>query len=363
MQLEIQITGPGLQATRFLSEGQSVLIGRDTDCELCLPDPERTVSRQHLVMWVEAGQMNLRVLSVVNGVDLASGELPPGGVATLAVGEDVGVGDYNITLTGNVNEAATDVSASGIVTRAMAGHGDEDPFGEWGFDATVVHRHVPHVVSAPIWATSLSADFTPVPLTADIGALFKGLGISPDKLGAMGGAELEAAGRRIRIAMQGLFELYEAKLELSREMGADERTMVATRENNPLKTDWALNTKLEYLLGARPLAPAYAAPEAALADLVDELHIHDMAVTAASRAVLEGALREFEPERLEASIAQDKTQGGLLAKLRPWDAFAKYHAAQSSKMPQWLDRIFNRYFLPAYTRETTRLKRESTRRE
>ncbi|MBC7435774.1 MAG: FHA domain-containing protein [Bdellovibrionales bacterium] len=349
-----------------MAEGQSVLVGRDTDCDLCLPDPERTVSRQHVVMWVQGGQMNLRVLSVVNGVDLSTGELLPGGVAVLGMGEVVVVGDYNITLAAALDDVAADASASGIATGAMVAHGDQDPFGEWGFDASESLTHMPHTLhmAADLAASAISR----LPggssvMSADAAALFAGLGIAPDRLGAMGTAELEAAGRRIRIAMQGLFELYEAKVELTREMGADERTMVAARETNPLKTDWALNTKLEYLLGAQPLAPAFAAPETALASLVDELRIHDMAVTAASRAVLEGALREFEPERLQASIAQDKSQGSLLARLRPWEAFARFHAQESSRMPQWLDRLFNRFFLPAYTRETTRMKRESTRLE
>ncbi|CAN5592350.1 hypothetical protein BH11PSE7_BH11PSE7_15510 [soil metagenome] len=355
MQLEIQVTGPGLQSTHHLAEGQFVLIGRDTDCQLCLPDPERTVSRQHLVMWVEAGQMNLRVLSVVNGVDLPSGELPPGGVATLTIGDSVSVGDYIITLAA-VDDAAADDSASGIVTRAMVGHGDDDPFGEWGFDATVVHGHAPRAAPEPTGAGT-------VPLSAEVAALFKGLGIAPVGTAVSGAPEMEQAGRRIRTAMQGLFALYEAKLQLNREMGADDRTMVAVRENNPLRTDWPLNTKLEYLFGALPIAPSFAAPDAALTELVAELRIHDLAVAVASRAVLEGALREFEPERLVASIAQDKSQRGLLVKLMPWDAYAKYHASESSRMPQWLDRFFTRYFLPAYTRETTRIRREDTRRE
>jgi predicted component of type VI protein secretion system len=363
MPLEIQITGPGLHARHQLAEGQSVLIGRDSDCDVCLPDPERTVSRQHLVMWVEAGRMNLRVLSVVNGVDLATGELPPGGVATLDGGDSVLVGDYSITLKATVDEATADASSSGIVTRAMAGHSDDDPFGEWGFDATVVHRYTPYVAADSTSDMQASPAAAATTLPADLSALFKGLGIAPENPEAMSAAELEAAGRRIRMAMEGLLDLYQAKLDLNREMGADDRTMVVARENNPLKTDWALNTKLQYLFGSKPPAPAFAAPDAALADLVSELRVHDLAVTVASRAVLEGALREFEPERLEASIAQDKSQRGLLAKLMPWDAYAKFHASESSRMPQWLDRLFTRYFLPAYTRETTRIKQARTPRQ
>lgn len=369
MPLELSVTGPGLQIKRLIDEGQSILIGRDADCDLCLPDPERTVSRQHLVVWVEAGQLQLRVLSVVNGVDLPSGEVPPGGVATLAAGEILMVGDYGITAQGQ--PAFADTSASGFLDQLMPGshgvHGEDDPFGEWGFDATVVHRFAPQP-SVPAATTSAEASQTlplaavGVAMTGDVASLYRGLGLDPDKLGALSAAELEAAGRKIRIVLQGLMELYSAKLDLNREMGADERTMVATRENNPLKTDWPLDTKIEYLLAGRAAGAAFMAPELAVAEMVAELRIHDMSVTAASRAVVEGVLREFEPHKLEARISEDKS-AGLLARLRPWDAYAKYYLGESGRMAHWVERFFNRYFTPAYTRETTRIKRGGERRE
>jgi len=369
-QLEISVTGPGLEVRQIIDEGQSLLIGRDTDCDLCLPDPERTVSRQHLAVWVEAGQLQLRVLSVVNGVDLPSGEVPPGGVASLAEGEVLMVGDYGFTVRpvlradAGPDSVAPDASASGIVGMGrhgvFAAPGDEDPFGEWGFDATVVHRFVPQPADAS--GSSAPAPASGPGVSGEIEHFIRGLGLDPAKLGGLGAAELESAGRKVRVAVEGLVALYAAKLDLSREMGADERTMVATRENNPLKTDWPLDTKLEYLLGASPAGAAFAQPEVALSDLVAELQIHDSAVTAASRAVLEGALREFAPEKLEARIADDKSQG-LLAKIRPWDAYGKYYAAESGRMAQWLERLFNRYFTAAYTRETTRIRKGATRRE
>ncbi len=362
---EISVAGPDLQDRREIDEGQSLLVGRDTDCDLCLPDPDRTVSRQHLVVWVEAGQVHLRVLSVVNGVDLPSGEVPPGGVAALPEGDELLVGDYTITVRlAEPDSIAPDGSASGIV--GLTGHGgpagmaDEDPFGEWGFDATVVHRYVPQPAELREPAVAAGAG---EPMTGDMTHFFRGMGLDPLKPGTLSAEDLEAAGRKVRMAVEGLVALYAAKLDLSREMGADERTMVATRENNPLKTDWPLDTKLQYLLGASQAGPAFAEPEAALAALVEELKIHDTAVTAASRAVLEGTLREFAPDRIEARIADDKSAGGLLAKIRPWDAYARYYASESGNMPAWLERLFTRYFTSAYTRASTLLRKGATRRE
>lgn len=392
MTFELAVVGPGLELVRAVGIGQSVLIGRDADCDLCLPDPERTVSRQHLVIWEEEGQLRVRVLSSVNGIDLPSGELAPGGVAVLEMGQIVMVGDYDIT----VRERASDGLYTAETVPASAGtmpsgaH-EDDPFGEWGFDATMVQPHVGGGASAqpgppqaeapmlrqrpaladaqasheaamsqtqtvPLHDTGLAAEQAAV-------AFFRGLGLAGTPEGAfLGPVEMEAAGRKLRIALQGLVELYGAKLELARVMGADERTMVATRESNPLRTDWPLDLKLEYLVGLKTGGAAYVQPEIALADLVAELRIHDLASTAASKAVLESALREFEPERLQTRIAADKSQG-LMARLRPWEAFSKFYAAESQRMFDWVERLFNRYFIAAYIRESTRIRNESKPRE
>lgn len=366
MPLELSVTGPGLQIKRVIDEGQSILIGRDSDSDLCLPDPDKTVSRQHLVVWVEASQLQFRVLSVVNGVDLPSGEVPPGGVAVLVSGDVLMVGDYHITVAGQLAAPAAAASAAGALGQFMPDvhgvHADDDPFGEWGFDATVVHRFIPQPAT-PSPEPGQAQRMAPVgvAMTGELAPFYRGLGIDPDALNALSPAELEAAGRKVRVALQGLMTLYSAKLDLNRDMGADERTMVATRENNPLKTDWSLDSKIDYLFTGRAASNAFMEPEQALSDLVAELRIHDLAVTAASRAVLEGALREFDPPKLEVRMSQDKA--ALLAKLRPWDAYSRYYADECSRMAQWVERLFHRYFLPAYTRETTRIKRGAERCE
>lgn len=366
---EVLIAGPGLETTRGIAEGQSVLIGRDTDCDLCLPDPERTVSRHHLVLWVEGGQLSMRVLSSINGVDLPSGELPPGGVAPLADGTIVMVGDYDLTVR--------------QITRAEAGSPgtspgahDDDPFDEWGFDATIVQHFTPQASYGSTRADGSGGDSrVPDPsllqtrtvprhdpgIELAAAAFCRGLGLDPAMANAIGTAEMEATGRRLRIAVQALSELYAAKLDLNRGMGADEHTMVATRENNPLKTEWPLETKLEYLVGAKSAGTAFVRPEIALADLVADLRVHDLAVTAASRAVVEGALRELEPEKVEARIAADSPSGGFLARLRPWDAYVRHYASESSRMAQWVERLFTRYFFGAYLRESTRIRNEAGR--
>src|SRR3569832_890189 len=70
MALQIHVSGPGLDVTRRLAAGDPQLVlGRDADCDVCLPDPERTVSRRHLALWVEGKDLLFHVVSSVNGVE------------------------------------------------------------------------------------------------------------------------------------------------------------------------------------------------------------------------------------------------------------------------------------------------------
>src|SRR3954471_21364247 len=95
MALEIHVSGPGLDVTRRLSPGDTQLVlGRDAECDICLPDPERTVSRRHLALWTEAGELQFHVVSSVNGIEMAFGEAPPGARGVLPRGQSMKVGDY-----------------------------------------------------------------------------------------------------------------------------------------------------------------------------------------------------------------------------------------------------------------------------
>ena len=85
MALDLHVAGPGLDLVRRLAPGEPALIlGRDSDCGVCLPDPDRNVSRRHLSVWNDGDQLHFHVLSVVNGVTGPAGELPPGARGVLA---------------------------------------------------------------------------------------------------------------------------------------------------------------------------------------------------------------------------------------------------------------------------------------
>ncbi|HMA07557.1 MAG TPA: FHA domain-containing protein, partial [Ramlibacter sp.] len=157
MALELRIEGPGLDVVRRLEPGQPELVlGRGSECGVCLPDPERKVSRKHLAVWLESGELHFHVLSVVNGVEMPFGEAPPGARGVLPAGQTLTLSEYRLTPR-LVPDAARHRRPEGIFDREHSGfapfgdteamplppggaelgaRSDEDPFGEWEFEAT-----------------------------------------------------------------------------------------------------------------------------------------------------------------------------------------------------------------------------------
>src|SRR5258706_6667638 len=98
MALQLHVAGPGLDVVRRIEAGEPELVlGRDSDCGVCLPDPQRNVSRRHLSVWLEGDELHFRVLSVVNGVEMPFGDAPPGARGILPLGQTLKLADYSVS--------------------------------------------------------------------------------------------------------------------------------------------------------------------------------------------------------------------------------------------------------------------------
>lgn len=372
MSLQLHVAGPGLDVTRTLQPGDPALIlGRDADCAICLPDPQRNVSRRHLSVWNEAGELHFHVLSVVNGVELASGEVPPGARGVLPSGQALKLAEYRLAVTGRVDAAAPaedpwavfDRDASGIApvppelqsmqarTGSRAGT-EEDPFGDWGFETTFGPGGL---AGEALEANALGA-------AKDFSAFFRGLGLDAARVGALSEGELEALGRLARQLALGLTQLHGAATRSKQDLNAEDRTMMGVRGAgiNPLKSEAADDDKLRYLFGGRAASVGFIGPERAVGELLGDLLAHEQATRASVRATVEGVLREFDPESLKARLLAGGAK--LFESARAWDAFSRHYQERRDELPQWAQQLLDRYFAEAYVRETQRLKRPSPRR-
>jgi predicted component of type VI protein secretion system len=361
MVLELHIAGPGLDVVRRLEAGQPELVlGRDSDCDVCLPDPQRNVSRKHLAVWIEDGALHFRVLSVVNGVEMPFGEAPPGARGVLPLGQTLKLAEYGLVATEAAPEPAPPADAdpwavfdrdgSGVAPARPALSPEDDPFGDWGFETTFG--------PGGMGGGALDAG-TLAP--GDMTSFFQGLGLDPASIGALSQGELEAIGRLVRTLLLGLLELDTTARGVKAEMRAEDRTMMAVKDNNPLKTDWPQETKLRFLFGGRAAGVGFVNPERAVRELLVELIAHNNASAAASRAALESTVKEFAPEALKARLLGGGAK--LFEGTRAWDAYGKYYEEQGRDMGQWAQRLLDKYFTEAYLRESLRIRRETPPRK
>ena len=364
MALELRIAGPGLDVVRRLASGdEELVLGRDADCDVCLPDPQRNVSRRHLAMWVEGDQLHFRVLSVVNGIEMPFGEAPPGARGVLPMGQSLKVADYSVRVEPAAGAAEPeskpdpwavfDRESSGVAPvpsaigpgAAAPAPAEDDPFGDWGFETTFG----PGAPGGPLEAGTLGV--------GDLHALFRGLGLDPATLGPLSEGELETIGKLVRTLVLGVLGLHAASLGVKHDFHAEDRTLVAPKDNNPLKSDWPEDTKLRYLFGGRTAGIGFMHPDRALRDLLAEMAAHEVASSVASRATLEAALKDFAPAALKDRLLGTGTR--LFEATRVWDAYQKYYEELARDMPWWVQYLMERYFADAYLRESLRIKGET----
>jgi type VI secretion system FHA domain protein len=365
MALDLQISGPGLDVDRRLEHGEPALIlGRDTDCAVCLPDPERNVSRRHLSVWNEGDQLHFHVLSVVNGVDTAEGELPPGSRGVLRPGEVIMLSAYRIVVAtvapvpaAPTPQPAADADpwaeferqAAQLVPDAgpetvPAGQ-EEDPFGDWGFQSTFG----PGSPGGGLNADALQP-------AVDLQPFLRGLGLQMARGGFTQG-ELEAVGRLTRMALQGLLQAAQGAAIARQEVRSEDRTMAEPRELNPLRLETSVETKLYYLFGGQAAAAGFLPPDRAVAQVVSELAAHQEAMGDAVREAVQAIVEEFEPEALKKRLLGGGAR--IFESARAWDAFVRDYAERLGSDPAKVQQLLERHFARAYAKALVRAKRNT----
>ncbi|MFO1320961.1 MAG: type VI secretion system-associated FHA domain protein TagH [Burkholderiales bacterium] len=193
-----------------------------------------------------------------------------------------------------------------------------------------------------------------------ISALLDGLGLPHFQVPPEQQEEfLRFTGSIARAAIEGILAILASRSQLKKELGAENRTMLAQRNNNPLKVMNDPDEALRFLFdpGYRT-STAFLPPTQAIRDACDDIFAHEVALVAATRAAVVGAIRRFDPDRLEQSLEADKG-GGLLSnkRARLWEAYVEHYRKLEQDMTDDVDAIFERDFLRAYMEQVKRLKR------
>lgn len=257
------------------------VVGREAACDVCLPDPDKTISRRHLAVWNQAGDLWFRVLSSVNGVDLPGGEVPPGARAMLPLDQTLIVGAYRL-YAAQVSERPVDTAGMdatviepmafqhsvsptvAVMSRSQAlklpagssPSPEHDPFADWAFQTD---------------AMGLTAGLgtSPVPHSKEMSVFLKAVGLDPERIGNLSTEEIETLGRVVRVALEGLLSL-----EFKPATDNQAPSLLARPPGNPLHNDWTLENKLRYLLGGRAASVGFPKPEQALKGWIADIQIH-----------------------------------------------------------------------------------------
>ena len=164
--------------------------------------------------------------------------------------------------------------------------------------------------------------------------------------------------RLLREATGGTIDLLAARAALKREIRA-EITMIAVRENNPLKFSASVDIALSHLLGSPERG--FVAGERAMREAYEDLRAHQFATLAGMRAALEGIFSRFDPAALESRLAQRSVVDSLLPakrKARMWELFNEMYKQLAAEASDDFHELFGKAFLEAYDQHIEQLSRE-----
>ena len=306
---------PVFRHSCLLGEGvPERVIGRDGACDVCLPNTDKTISRRHLAVWNQSGNLWFRVLSSVNGVDLPGGEVPPGARALLPLDQILILGGYRLYVTvvaeRGAGEDATLVEpvetqhrvapTVPAMSRSQPVHlsttqvaaADHDPFADWAFQTDAAGK-------------PLALEPSNMELSPDLKVFFKAVGLDASRIGSLTTDEIDTLGRVVRLGLEALLNFeYKRENENSAETH-QAQGLLPQQSNNPLHNQWTVENKLRYLLGGRAASVGFVKPALALQELIADIQIHQQASLIAAKAADDdagAALERYsqEVQRLKA---------------------------------------------------------------
>jgi predicted component of type VI protein secretion system len=372
---------PTLYATRDL-DVLPVSIGRDAGCTIALEDPNKHMSRFHVEIEEESGTYWMSVVSKVNPVMVKGRRYGPGTRLTLHSGDSFEIADYEVQVM--LPEAAPAATVKPAAQVAKAPPPSNDPLlqvlssTQTSFDdaerlfneSTFLGGEEPRAPQKKlIPQEEPAAEETfipqkkpaPAPAAAPSNALrafLEGAGLPHKELSAAQSERmLRDCGAIMRAAVEGIMMLLLARAEMRKEFEAEERTMVAARDNNPLKLMSDPHEAMDFLFDPAERTDGFLDPVQAVGDACEDLRSHELALMAGMRAAILGALRRFDPHVLERAFEKSPKGFSLASrKAKLWDLFVEQQDKLAREAQEDFNKVFGRDFMGAYQAQLRRLK-------
>jgi len=158
----------------------------------------------------------------------------------------------------------------------------------------------------------------------------------------------------LRTSTQGTLDLLLARSMTKQEMRAN-MTLIASKENNPLKFSPDVETALMHLLAQQ--GKGFMTPEQAISDAYEDLRSHQFGFMAGMRAALAGLLDKFKPSRLEKRFTKVTLMDKLIPgnrKAKFWDSYTERYEEISSEAEEDFHILFGKEFLKAYEQQVAK---------
>ena len=372
---------PTLYATRDF-DVLPVSIGRDATCSVALEDPNKHMSRFHVEIEEESGVYWMVVVSKVNPVMVKGRRYGPGTRLVLHSGDSFEVAEYEVQVM--LPEPAEDLSeplAPAVkapppsndplmqVLSSTHTHGtplsEQDPAERLFNESTFFGSDEPTPIAK---ALPPEETFVPKPRPAPapnasagaasaLRAFLEGAGVPHKELSPADSERmLRDCGAIMRAAVEGIMLLLLARGEMRKEFEAEDRTMVAARDNNPLKLMSDPHEAMDFLFDPAERTDGFLDPVQAVGDACDDLRVHEIALMAGMRAAFQGALKRFDPQLVEREADKQKGSFTLNKKVKLWETFVAHHEKLTRDAEDDLLKVFGKEFLGTYMAQVRRLR-------
>lgn len=382
---------PSLFLTREF-EMLPVTLGRDATCTVALDDPHKHISRVHVELEEENGTYWMSVVSKVNPVMVKGRRFGPGTRLTLNSGDSFEMGEFEVQVLlpekaqpadenkpidlflgeGDEPQAVPAPEAGIFDEPTYVGTGDEPTYMGPAMNTPPVAAPRPPPAAAPppkpraMETTRPAAPRGAPAAPAPTGSMAEALKVFMEAAGlpakdlqdAQAEQMLRDCGGILRAAVEGLMMLLLARAEMRKEFEAEERTMVAARDNNPLKLMGDPHEAMEFLFDPTERTEGFLEPVQAIGDACEDLRAHELALMSGMRAAIMGAVRRFDPQVLEKAF--EKAGGGGFSlggrKSKYWDLFVAHQQNLAQEAQEDFNKVFGRDFMAAYQAQVRRLK-------
>ena len=168
---------------------------------------------------------------------------------------------------------------------------------------------------------------------------------------------MKLIGMLLRESTQGTLDLLAARANIRKEMRA-EMTIIAAKDNNPLKFSPRVEVALNHLLNYKGEEQGFMPPLPSIRDAYDDLRSHQFGFLAGMRATLSDLLNRFSPDQLEKRLVQKNWVDSILPssrKAKLWNLFTEQYEKISQEAQEDIDTVFSKAFLQAYEDQVARL--------